>query len=176
MGALLSQGALDSTVATAIKRWQATGLSNEQVASLHKLRFEVVDLPGLRLGEADGTHIRVDDDAGGNGWFISSVGADEQFGKSVSGKRSYTDPGSAPAGLVDLLTAVMHEMGHALGLPDSYDAKDRDSVMYGYPDQGRAPPATARAKLLGRSRTRMPGRNSSRSAEWTSAICRQARA
>ena len=69
-GALLSQGALDSTVATAIQRWQTTGLSNEQVASLHKLKFEVVDLPDLRLGEANGNHIRVDSNAGGNGWFI----------------------------------------------------------------------------------------------------------
>ena len=30
----------------------------------------------------------------------------------------------------------MHEMGHALGLPDSYDAKDRDKVMYGFLTNG----------------------------------------
>src|SRR5262245_52514331 len=43
-----------------------------------------------------------------------------------------TDPTGAPAGHYDLLTAVMHEMGHALGLGDSYLAGDRDDLMYGW--------------------------------------------
>src|SRR5438132_14335905 len=30
----------------------------------------------------------------------------------------------------------MHEMGHKLGLDDSYAAKDRDNLMYGYPTVG----------------------------------------
>ena len=30
---------------------------------------------------------------------------------------------SAPAGHVDLLTAIMHEMGHKLGLDDSYQER-----------------------------------------------------
>ena len=50
--------------------------------------------------------------------------------------RFYTDPASAPAGRIDLLTAIMHEMGHALGLSDSYLEQDRDSLMYGYLTKG----------------------------------------
>src|SRR5437764_9109818 len=38
----------------------------------------------------------------------------------------------APAGRVDLLTAIEHELGHHLRLDDTYSAADRDSLMYGY--------------------------------------------
>jgi hypothetical protein len=41
-----------------------------------------------------------------------------------------TDPTGAPAGQMDLLTAVMHEMGEQLGLQDAYTANDRDGLMY----------------------------------------------
>jgi hypothetical protein len=135
-GALLGQAALDATVAAAVQRWEAAGLTKEQVATLRSLSFEVADLPDLRLGEADGNRIRISRNAGGNGWFISADKENKQFSKSVSATRSYTEPASAPAGRIDLLTAITHEMGHALGLPDSYDAKDRDKVMYGFLTNG----------------------------------------
>jgi hypothetical protein len=142
----LTKPALDSTVAKAMRHWEAAGLTAEQIATLRALTFEVADLPGQYLGEASGNHIRLSRNAGGNGWFISAAKNDEQFGKSVSATRSYTDPASAPAGRVDLLTAIMHEMGHTLGLPDSYDAKDRDKVMYGFLTTGeRRVPATGDA-------------------------------
>ncbi len=158
---LVTRAALDSTVATAIHRWEATGLTAEQIAILRSLSFEVADLPSLKLGEADGNHIRVSRNAGGNGWYVSERRAsarpglaaaspsgsdDKQFSKSVSATRSYTESTGAPAGRVDLLTAIMHEMGHALGLPDTYDAKDRDKVMYGFLTNGeRRVPATGDA-------------------------------
>src|SRR5205085_9027789 len=57
---------------------------------------------------------------------------DSQFSKVVSRTQRYTEPNLAPAGRVDLLTAVMHEMGHALGLPDTYTTESQDDVMYGF--------------------------------------------
>ena len=40
----------------------------------------------------------------------------------------------------------MHEMGHAIGLPDSYNEKDRDSLMYGFLTKGeRRLPAKGQA-------------------------------
>ena len=39
---------------------------------------------------------------------------------SLGATRLQTDPTGAPAGHYDLLTTVMHEMGHVLGLEDSY--------------------------------------------------------
>ena len=133
---LLKQGELDSVVATAVTHWDKTGLSKDQIATLRKLQFEVADLPDLRLGEADGNRIRVDNNAGGSGWFIDVKGDSDALFAKASGTRSYTNSSSTPAGRIDLLTAIMHEMGHALGLDDSYLEKDRDSLMYGYLTKG----------------------------------------
>ena len=161
----LSQPELDRVVAAAIARWSATGLNDAQLATLRGLRFEVAELPDLRLGEADGINIRVDSNAGGNGWFIDANahsdaffavagGADPGRATNKSGvtdlgdnTRFYTDPAGAPAGRIDLLTAIMHEMGHALGLDDSYLEQDRDSLMYGYLTKGeRRLPAKDQAR------------------------------
>ena len=61
---------------------------------------------------------------------------DAEFASHVNGTRRYTDPTGAPAGRMDLLTAVLHEMGHALGLDDSYVDQDRDALMYGFLTMG----------------------------------------
>ena len=51
----LSQKQLDEMVAAAIARWTATGLTEDQIAALHRLEFEVADLPNIYLGEARGS-------------------------------------------------------------------------------------------------------------------------
>ena len=86
--------------------------------------------------------------AAARGWYIGSNPLDDSiFARAVSSTRRYTDPLSAPAGHVDLLTAIMHEMGHKLGLDDSYAEKDRDNLMYGYLTVGeRRLPAQGQAK------------------------------
>src|SRR5207253_3828015 len=58
--------------------------------------------------------------------------SDSSFIHATSATRLYADPRNAPAGHIDLLTAIMHEMGHKLGLDDSYAETDRDNLMYGY--------------------------------------------
>ena len=129
----LGQKQLDGIVAAAIERWSATGLTTQQVAILRGLQFDVADLDGIYLGEASGANIQIDRNAGGKGWFTGAdSSSDLLFGRAVSNTRRYTDPLSAPAGHLDLLTAIEHEMGHKLGLGDSYDEKDRDKLMYGY--------------------------------------------
>jgi len=128
----LDQQHLDSIVSAAMQRWSSTGLTAQQISELRSIKFDVADLSAAYLGEADGDHILVDRYAQGKGWFIDPTPqSDSEFGKA-SATRRYTDPMSAPAGHVDLLTAIMHEMGHKLGLDDSYAAKDRDNLMYGY--------------------------------------------
>jgi hypothetical protein len=135
--AVLTQAQLDGVVSAALGRWEASGLTKEQLARLRSVSFEVADLPGWYLGEAAGSRIRVDNNAGGNGWHVdASAEGDALFGTVVSATRRYTDPASAPAGRIDLLTAVLHEMGHALGLNDSYLAQDRDSIMFGQLTKG----------------------------------------
>ncbi|MFD0894868.1 DUF11 domain-containing protein [Luteolibacter ambystomatis] len=144
---VLEQSQLDSLVAAATKRWEASGLTLEQKVILKGLAFEASDLPGARLGEAGGNLIRVGRDPGGDGWFIDpSPMSDEAFSSEVIGTRRYTAPDHAAAGRIDLLTTLMHEMGHALGLEDSYAAADRDNLMYGFLTKGeRRLPAVGQA-------------------------------
>src|SRR5439155_24391647 len=139
-------------VAAAILRWSATGLTQQQIATLQSVKFEAGDLSGSYLGEAaGGIRILADRDAVGKGWFVdANPSSDSTFIHATSATRLYADPRNAPAGHIDLLTAIMHEMGHKLGLDDSYAETDRDNLMYGYltvgerriPSRGQAITAT----------------------------------
>ncbi|MGC4016900.1 MAG: hypothetical protein QM755_20665 [Luteolibacter sp.] len=141
----ITQSELDAIVSDAIGCWEASGLTSEQVGLLKELRFEIKDLPAPRLGEAGRDVIRVSRNGGGNGWFAGSDPS--AFGKTFSATRHGSLPGDAAAGSVDLLTTVLHEMGHALGLEDSYLAQDRESIMYGYLTRGeRRLPAKGQAE------------------------------
>ena len=144
----VNQQQLDRIVSAAIDRWSTAGLPNAQAAELQAMRFEVGTLSDKYLGEADGARIVVDRTAQGKGWFIDPTPRDDsEFGTKTSLTRRYTDPMNAAAGRVDLLTAIEHEMGHRLGLDDSYAAKDRDSIMYGYLTVGeRRTPAFGEVK------------------------------
>ncbi len=138
---------LDTLVEAAKAHWRAAGLSAEQLAVLEALQFEVADLEGQYLGAASEGKIHVDSDAGGNGWFIDATPMEHrEF--NVEGIRLSVRDGetSSAATRVDLLTTLMHEMGHSLGLRDSYRLQDRNSIMYGHlttgerrlPQQGQA--------------------------------------
>ena len=139
----LTQEQLDAIVAKAIERWVATGLAPGQISVLNGLRFEIADLSGLRLGEATDIHIRVDRKAGGAGWLLAPEDESVQIPDQLSN-----------AG-IDLLTAIMHEMGHALGLSDSYLEQDRDSLMYGYLTKGER---RFRPKIRPGARPRTPAK------------------
>jgi hypothetical protein len=131
--AQLTQSTLDALVKQAIARWEATGLTAAQRASMRAVKFEVADLPGVYLGEATHNRIRIDSNAGGNGWFIDATpDNDSEFGQSKSATRFYTDSQGAPAGRIDLLSTILHELGHTIGLSDSYLEQDRDDVMFGH--------------------------------------------
>src|SRR5205085_389854 len=71
---------------------------------------------------------------------------DAEFPVLKGETRRYATSKGAPAGRVDLLTALMHEMGHPLGFADTYDPRDRDSIMYGWLTVGeRRAPAKGQA-------------------------------
>ncbi len=134
---VLTRAQLDTLLVVAIERWKETGLTAEQLAAMRSMTFELADLPEVYLAEVSGNHVRIDRDAGGYGWFVDSTPMDDaEFGNTVSNLRRYTNPGDAPAGRMDLLTAIMHEMGHRVGLCDSYSSTARDSLMYGYLTRG----------------------------------------
>ena len=133
----LSAAELNSVVQAAMNRWAANGLSDGQLAVLQAAVFEVSAMSGWYLGSASGNRIQIDSDAAGFGWFLDNSPLDDsEFGNSETPTRLYTTPSQAPAGHIDLLTTVMHEMGHLLGLEDSYQLGDRNSLMYGFATVG----------------------------------------
>jgi len=110
--------------AEAVRRWEATGLSVSQRALLRSATFEIGDLGmggHLGLTSLGGNLVRLDDDGAGRGWFVDATPGDDAEFASAFGltQLSATDRGAARG--YDLLTVVMHELGHTLGL-DSVDA------------------------------------------------------
>jgi hypothetical protein len=128
----LDQKLLDATVTAAIQRWATTGLTPEQRQALSVLRVDLSGQSPSELGELIGTRIRLDKNAAGHGWYIDpDPTSDAAFPNRFADTRFYADATGTPAGHIDLLTAALHEMGHELGLADSYANADRDSLMYG---------------------------------------------
>src|SRR3546814_4161847 len=62
--------------------------------------------------------ITIDDDAAGAGWFVDpSPGDAAEFTGGDADHLLDAAAGSAAAGRIDLLTALMHEIGHLFDLP-----------------------------------------------------------
>ena len=78
-------------------------------------------------------HITIDTDAAGHGWFVDPTPNDNSeftHSANATGTDLFTDPSSAAAGHLDLLTTVTHELGHVLGLGDETAASDANDLMY----------------------------------------------
>jgi hypothetical protein len=110
----------------------AAGLSQQDLARFDEALFAIVDLPDSYLGLASFPNIAIDTHADGYGWFIDPTPLDDvEFSNRVFPTHAYATQSSAAAGRPDLLTTVMHEMGHMLGIPDDYNAGNQDNLMYG---------------------------------------------
>jgi hypothetical protein len=130
----LTQAELNSVVAAAIADWAAAGATSTQLALLHSVTYGIADLAGNTISqETAPATITVDPDADGHGWYIDPTPSDNfefAHAANAAGTDLYTSPTSAAAGHLDLLTAVMHEMGHVLGLPDLAAASAANDLMY----------------------------------------------
>jgi hypothetical protein len=92
------------------------------------LKIEITDLPTGQLAEANITRfdsngrptsgtLTLDTDANGLGWFIDSTPWDNaEFGTVNSETLFRATLGSAAYGHYDLLTTILHELGHLAGL------------------------------------------------------------
>jgi hypothetical protein len=119
-GATVTTSDLDSIVTAAIAQWtEALGSGDPRLASLGDMRISVADLAGGELGYAAGRTILIDADAAGQGWFIDSTPYENSEFRPQGKYGELVAMASSPAiGDMDLLTVVMHEMGHVLGFED----------------------------------------------------------
>ena len=116
----LTYDALVPIVDEAIERLtDALGINDALVASLYGVSFQIVAFNDLTLGRAVGDTILIDTDAAGYGWFVDSTPYDntEFRPQNVDGEL-LAIPSSPAYGDMDLLTVVMHELGHVLGFED----------------------------------------------------------
>jgi hypothetical protein len=120
---------LSGIVSAAIDYWQAAGLTPGQLAVLESAEYRVDELTGLRLGQAGSHSITIDADAAGYGWFIDVTPSMSEEFAVLEGSALVARRESAAEGRMDLLTAVLHEMGHLLGLSHSADAGTPDELM-----------------------------------------------
>jgi hypothetical protein len=117
----LDDDQLQATVQAAIGRLDADGVNPAVLNVLASSTFDTAVLPDGILGitDAPGRHVTVSINAAGQGWFVDPTpGQDEEFAPYGPGGLLTALPGSPAAGKVDLLTTVLHEMGHLIGLPD----------------------------------------------------------
>src|SRR5690606_29851225 len=76
----------------------------------------ITDLDGLQLGFSGYGTILIDRDAAGHGWFVDPTPwANEEF-DALGGGVMVAMEGSDASSRVDLLTVLLHELGHAATL------------------------------------------------------------
>ena len=130
---LLTQSALDLMVDAAMARWADAGASEAQLAAMRGVSITVENLGGLYLGRSGAGNVTLDDNAAGFGWFVDATPASDEEFAGEGGERIAIDPAAATR--IDLLTALIHELGHQIGLYDEYGAGS-DGVMAGTIDPG----------------------------------------
>ncbi|MCE5268513.1 MAG: M36 family metallopeptidase [Planctomycetaceae bacterium] len=122
--ASLSATQLQAIVDAAVTRWALVGVPAAIISEVKNVQFAVAELPGAELGMAFPNRVMIDSDAAGHGWFIDQTPLlDEEFRYDSAASQRSIDP--AALDRIDLLTVVMHELGHVAGLDDISSSANR---------------------------------------------------
>jgi hypothetical protein len=146
-GSPLTMEQLQPIVAQGISDWAAAGLNPTQLAQLEQTQFRIADLPDNLLGVTTPGVITIDANAAGYGWFVDPTPqASEEF--DPSGGRLIALPNGAAANRMDLLSVVLHEMGHTFGLLDNDADPTQDAMAASLSPGVRRMPTTAEVDSL----------------------------
>lgn len=122
---------LEPVVEEAVLRWADYGIGSKHISTLQDVEFRIADLAGSTIGLTFGNTIWLDIDAAGYGWFIDSTPWDDaEFSRRNTGSELVAKRTSEAYGDIDLLTVVMHEMGHTLGFEDLTSEAESKDLMY----------------------------------------------
>ncbi len=132
----ITNAELQSTVQAALQLLKNDGVDPTVLGVLASAHYNLADLPSGVLGETytAGDNVFISADAAGNGWFVDpNPQSDTAFDANGNAL-----PGSAATGHEDLLTTVLHEMGHLVGRPDeTAPANPNDLMAATLPDGSR---------------------------------------
>jgi hypothetical protein len=134
----LTYAELDPVIGAAVNRWSTSTLFNEAFLDiLNEVSFLIADLTGDTLALAVDDTVIIDVDAAGHGWFIDDTPyQDSEFVPGGNDEELLANAAGPADGDMDLLTVVMHELGHVFGYQDLDPADNPTDLMSAELDEG----------------------------------------
>jgi hypothetical protein len=124
-----------------------TSLASSLDANTSGVTLNIADLAGGAVGQTTGTSITLDTNAAGYGWYVDpNPAANTDFLPTSNPDVWMAKAGSAAAGKMDMLSVLLHEYGHALGLDHSANPNDFMAPDL-QPGERRLPSAAELAQL-----------------------------
>jgi hypothetical protein len=125
----LTRADLEPVLAAAVAHWSAVDVTAaEQLAQVQVI---IADLPEriLGLGSHSQPTIWLDVDGAGIGWYLAAEVATSEVAELAVASELISTEAILPTTRVDLLTTVIHELGHILGYEDLDPEREPTSVM-----------------------------------------------